>query len=385
MNPISSAPHRPTTLIRRQPWLVLISLSLAFGLGLAAVKMPGALLLGPLLAAIILGVKGARVRESGHAFLLAQGVIGCMMTRNLPPSVLHEIATRWPLLGISVLAVIGACALLGWIMTRLKFLPGSTALWGLSPGAASAMIVLAEDYGADSRLVAIMQYLRVVLAISAASLVARAAGVHPHLQPQAAAGWFDAVPALPLIETLGLAAGGALLGHRLRIPGGPLLIPIIAGLPLVHYGVLDLELPRWLLALTYAIVGWRVGLRFTPALLAHAARMMPRLLTCTLGLILACGGIAGLLVLVAGIDPLTAYLATSPGAADAVAIVASGSHADVPFVVTLQVLRFLVTLLLGPLLARMLAPQTPATSCAPAMPPSPPERRADPPATSIWR
>ena len=357
MNTALTPLQRLAAVAGRRPWPVLVVLSLTLGLGLSTLNVPGAMLLGPLLAAMILGSAGVTVRESSQAFLLAQGVIGCMLTRGLPPSMLHELATHWPLLGFGVLSVIGVCALLGWIATRLGVLPGSTALWGMSPGAATAMIVLAEDYGADARLVAVMQYLRVVLAVSAASLVARASGLHlpAHVPAQAAAAWFGPIPLLPFLETLTLAIGCAVLGQLLRIPGGPLLLPIAVGLPLVHYGWLDLELPRWLLAIAYAIVGWRVGLRFTPVLLAHAARMMPRLLTCTVGLIIACGGIAGLLVLVAGIDPLTAYLATSPGAADSVAIVAAASKVDVPFVVTLQVLRFLTTLVLGPLIARLMA------------------------------
>ena len=43
-------------------------------------------------------------------------------------------------------------------MTRWQVLPGTTALWGTSPGAASVMTIMAESYGADVRLVALMQY-----------------------------------------------------------------------------------------------------------------------------------------------------------------------------------------------------------------------------------
>ena len=42
-------------------------------------------------------------------------------------------------------------------------LPGTTAVWGSSPGAATAMVLMAEAFGADARLVAFMQYLRVDL------------------------------------------------------------------------------------------------------------------------------------------------------------------------------------------------------------------------------
>ena len=53
---------------------------------------------------------------------------------------------------------------------------------------------------------------------------------------------------------------------------------------------------------------------------------------------------------------LTAYLATSPGGADSVAIIAaSSSHVDVPFVMAMQMARFILVLLVGPALARAVA------------------------------
>jgi hypothetical protein len=52
---------------------------------------------------------------------------------------------------------------------------------------------------------------------------------------------------------------------------------------------------------------------------------------------------------------LTAYLATSPGGADAVAIIAASSRVDLPFVMAMQIVRLLVALLVGPTLARTIA------------------------------
>jgi uncharacterized membrane protein AbrB (regulator of aidB expression) len=56
-----------------------------------------------------------------------------------------------------------------------------------------------------------------------------------------------------------------------------------------------------------------------------------------------------------GADPLTAYLATSPGGLDTVAIIASSSNVDVSFIMAMQTTRLVVVLLLGPPLARYLA------------------------------
>ena len=61
-------------------------------------------------------------------------------------------------------------------------LPGTTAVWGSSPGAATAMVLMADAFGADARLVAFMQYLRVIFVSMAAALIARCGstlGVEP--------------------------------------------------------------------------------------------------------------------------------------------------------------------------------------------------------------
>jgi uncharacterized protein len=55
---------------------------------------------------------------------------------------------------------------------------------------------------------------------------------------------------------------------------------------------------------------------------------------------------------------MTAYLATSPGGADSVAIIAASSHVDTSFVMAMQMARFVAVLIFGPALARFVAGQT---------------------------
>jgi uncharacterized protein len=55
------------------------------------------------------------------------------------------------------------------------------------------------------------------------------------------------------------------------------------------------------------------------------------------------------------VDPLTAYLATSPGGADSVAIIAASSNVDVGFVMAQQIARFMLVLVVGPTLSRFVA------------------------------
>ena len=332
-------------------------MSAALSAVLLWLAIPAALLLGAILGGIALTARGGQIDMPDRPFVMAQGLIGVMVAKMLPLSIGGEMAGQWLVFLAGALSVIVASAALGLLLSRMRVLPGSTALWGLSPGGAVTMVVMAESHGADARLVAFMQYLRVVIVAALASIVARLWGVNvghaaaaaPHVP------WFPPIHWVPLIETVGLAVGGAFLGSKLRLQAGALLLPLFAGIVLTRLGWLTIDLPRWLLTICYAVLGWRIGLRFTKPLLIHAARLFPRLLACTLVLVLFCAGLGALLVVFLGVEPLTAYLATSPGGADSVAIIAASSKVDTGFVMAMQMSRLMGVLLLGPVMARAMA------------------------------
>jgi membrane AbrB-like protein len=348
-------------------WIAILACSAAIGAVFAWLRVPAALLLGPTLAGIAVAASGGTARVPNAAFLLAQGVIGCMIANMAPLAIAGELLSRWPVFVFGVLAVIAVSTFLGWWMTRMRILPGTAVLWGSTPGAAMAMVVMAEAHGADARLVAFMQYLRVAVVVAGASIVARVWNLNPshaiagdqaHAMAShalASVVWFPSVHWLPLLETLALATLGPLLAHRLNIRSGALLIPLGAGLLLNHLGWLVFELPPWLLGLSYAVVGWSIGLRFTRPLLAHVAKAFPRVLACNVTLIALCGVLAGVLVFAAGVDPLTAYLAMSPGGVDSVAIIAASSKVDVPFVMAMQTTRLIAVIFLAPIITRYIA------------------------------
>ena len=333
-------------------WAILLAVSVAFVGLLEVARIPAALLLGPMIAAILLAVRDRKVVIPQTISLLAQGVIGCMIAQSIPLSILGEISRDWPIFIAGVVSVVVAACSLGWVLAKFQVLPGTTAIWGSFPGAASAMTIMSASFGADMRLVAFMQYLRVVCVSATASLVARIWTGHKGAAP-VAIDWFPAVDWLPFIATLALIGAGFVVTTRFKVPGGIFLLPMIAAIVLQNAGIMEIELPPWLLALCYTIVGWTIGMRFSRDILMHAVRALPRVLGSIFALILICGVFAAGLVHFAGIDPLTAYLATSPGGADSVAIISASSNVDVPFVMAMQLARMLLILVAGPAMARL--------------------------------
>ncbi len=353
-----SADRKPVAsgLGRQRPvfqWLALLVMSAVFATIIELLGIPAALLMGPMIAGAIVGMNGGTVRLPRFLYFSAQALIGTMIAEAITAGILLTFIGNWPLfLGI-VLSVIAMSTFCGWGMSRLGILPGTTAIWGSSAGAATTMMLMADAYGADTRLVAFMQYLRVVFVAAAASLVARfwvgTTGTAPPVE------WFAPIDPAGFAQTMALAAGGGLIGFLLRIPAGVLLVPFLAGAVLNISGLVSFHIPEWLLAISYAMLGWNIGLGFTRPILAHARRALAPIVVSILLLIGFSAGLAFLLTKTLGIDPLTAYLATSPGGMDSIAIIAASSHVDLPFVMALQTARFLLVMALGPSLARFFA------------------------------
>jgi membrane AbrB-like protein len=335
-------------------WGLLLAASLAFIIPLEFVRLPAALLLGAMAAAILIAVYEGTLAVPHWPYAFAQALIGCLVARSIGPAILKTLYMQWPLFLAGVCSVLVISSALGAVLARLRVLPGTTAVWGSAPGAATVMVLMSESFGGDPRLVAFMQFLRVMLVAFVASLVARL-WLAPGTAVVAAIDWFPGFTGASLLETLALAVIGAIVGDRCGIPAGALLVPLIAGLALSSSGIVTITLPPWLMAGCYAVIGWSIGLRFTRPIVLHAARVLPQIALSTATLILLCGGLAWLLHVIAGTDPLTAYLATSPGGADSVAIIAAASHVDMPFVMAMQMARFMVVILLGPALSRTVA------------------------------
>ena len=335
-------------------WAGLLVLSAIFAGVLELAHFPAALLIGPMLAAIVWGVNGSTVGLPAPVHAGALAVIGCLIAAAISAEFLPAFLEDWPLFLSTVLATLAASSFLGWLISRWGVLPGTVGVWGSAPGAATAMVLMAGAFGADQRLVAFMQYFRVIIVTAVAALIARLwvgdVGEAPAIV------WFPPIEWPALAATLSIAFGGAIAGRALRLPSPAFMGPLILGLTLKFTDLVEFQLPEWLLAASYALIGWTIGLKFRRETIVHVRRALPQVTLSILALMAFCGALAFLLWEFAGVDPLTAYLATSPGGMDSVAIIAAASgDVDLSFIMVLQMLRFLLVLLFGPALARLVA------------------------------
>jgi membrane AbrB-like protein len=322
----------------------------------AVVGLPSPALFGGLLAGLVraLAFRGA-VAMPARLTTAGQAVIGVSAGALIDLETLRAVGTYWlPVLLVTVATLL--LSLGAGLLLRLQ--PGISPVTGafaMIAGGASGIVAMARDLGADARMVAVLQYLRVLLIVVLMPVIATVGfGATPGdggAQPAAdGAGW----PA-GLLFTVGCSVVGLVVGRLVRLPVAALLGPMIAAAVVDLSGLADgLEVPGPVEAAAFLAIGLQVGISFTRESLRTIGRALPLALAVILGLIVACSGLGAALAAITGVSALDGYLATTPGGLYAVLATASDIGADVTFVLAVQVLRLFVMLLSAPLVARWL-------------------------------
>jgi len=344
-------------------WTTGVAGWLALGVGSALAGylaqragLPAGWLVGPMLVALVVALlweKHPRVPRWGRIASLA--VVGGVLASAFRPSVVPLISRHWLPVALVICGTLVLSLGVGLLLPVLVRLDRKTAALGTLPGAASGMLAMSDPLGADARLVAVMQYTRVVVVVVAATLVGRFGLVAGTESPsgqglQTAPGSTELLVQNNLMTyaLTALVAGlGAWAGTRFRLPAGALLGPLVLGILLEELGVMHLAWPQGVPQAAYLVLGLWVGLLFDGDSIKTAGRLLPVVLLSAIGLVVACAALGWVLSTLMGIDPITAYLATTPGGIDSVAIVALGSGADAPLVLAIQMLRLLAVIAAG--------------------------------------
>ena len=342
-------------------WAILVAASVLAGLLAQAAGVPAGWLVGPMLVAVASALawpESPTVPRLGRVASLA--VVGGVLAAAFRPSVLPLIARHWLAVGLVTCGTLLISLAVGLLLARVARLDRRTAALGSLPGAASGMLAMSIPLGADPRLVAVMQYTRVVVVVFSAAAVSRF-GLVPGTPSHQTSGQSSAVAqgtalvqnALPVYALTALVVGiGAWAGTRLRLPAGALLGPLVLGVAVEELGVVRLAWPPGVPQAAFLVLGLWVGLTFDRASVEAAGRLLPVVVASSLALVVACAGLGWTLAALTGIDGLTAYLATTPGGIDSIAVMALASGSDAPLVLAVQTLRLLTVILAGALLAR---------------------------------
>jgi membrane AbrB-like protein len=217
------------------------------------------------------------------------------------------------------------------------------------------MAVQGEHHGANVERVAAAHSLRIMMVVGIIPFAIRYWGQHG-----LGIGTDLFVPGARSVQPLGLLAlmlltsCAALALKKGRLPNAWVIGPLLMALALTAFGVHLSRLPEWMVKAGQLFIGISLGTRFTPGFLHTAPRYLASVAACS-ALALALAAAFGLLLArVAGLNPGTAILATSPGGIAEMSLTAQTLHLGVPIVTAFHVSRMVILVLaIGPLFRGM--------------------------------
>ena len=331
------------------------------GWAIGELGLPSSYLFG----ALLVGIAAALLMPDRHelpagAFTAGQAIAGVVLGTFLDSSSLDAIEAAWLPLALVTTATLAISLAAGSLLARATPLDPATAALGMVAGGASGIIGVSGELGADDRLVAFMQYLRVLLIVALTPVLVAIAFPGGGSGPGAAAEPPVLGDARGWLITLAAAGAGAAAGLRSRLPGGALLGPmaIAAVLTLAVPGG-EFDVPPLLRETGFALIGLQVGLRFTAATIRELGRLLVPVMIGVLGVMAACALLALVLDVTTSVSLRDAYLATTPGGVYAVVAVALGSDANAAFILAAQGLRLVVMIALAPVAIGWIVRRTP--------------------------
>ncbi|MGR3271845.1 AbrB family transcriptional regulator [Thalassococcus profundi] len=336
------------------PQTILLSLALCLAGGAggalaAKLSVPMPWMLGSLLVTALVVAFAGETGLRGYTF--PQGLrngfiamIGVMIGTQVTPELARALVTLPLTVAALLVFVLIAHAGNYLIFHRLGGLDRATAFYSATPGGLMESILMGETVGADVRVLAMQQFLRIILVITlvptalsiwSGAPVGTAAGVVP--------GGDAPVPPLSLAVIALAAAAGLAFARLVHLPASQLIGPMLLSAALTLSGLVDLHLPFWLIAVAQVVVGVSLGMRFRGVTGRLLRRSLGLSLASVMFMLAVGAALSWGLLMVTDLGFLTLLLSFAPGGVTEMSLVAL-SLAVSPALVTLHhVLRILMT------------------------------------------
>ena len=288
------------------------------------------------------------------AWSLARPCVGVLAGSAFTLPVLYALLGWWDVL-LALITYSLAVTLLGSLYFRraAKFDP-VTAFFCSAPGGIGELSLLGSTLGGNLRTLVLVHSVRVVTVVFlvpfAVCWLPAAQGTVSIAPPHTA----QAAQALDWAVMIACAKVGYFIGRPFRSLGGVMLVPMVFSAGVHIAGLTAMTPPPWLMATVQIVIGSIAGSRF--AGLAWAEFRSTVVVAVIWSLVLLALAFVGALLCRNFADATLTelILAFSPGGIVEITIVAYAMSVNVAFVVTCQLCRVTMTLMLTPALFRLL-------------------------------
>ncbi len=340
--------------------IALLAIAMVVGISFSWLHVPVGWLLAPMLVGIAYAIiQGSRQPLPPAFKMVGQVIIGIFTATRFSPETL-SVATTYAIPMLLCVFTTGSLSMFnGYLLSRWAGIDRTTAFLGFIPGAASSIVAMSEEMGADALTVALIQYVRVLLVVlllpTTASLLFP---VNPGTQVAAPVAMTNNLPSLPIILNLLVLAVCGVLGvwggRRLRLPSSGFLGPFIVGLVTFWILPYQLQVPQFLFCAGLLLVGLSIGVQFDWQIAQKLLKAVLIEVGLVILLILSCLAVGYEFHVVTHVDTITAVLGFTPGGIEAMIATVMQLGGDTGLVLAMQLTRMLSILLIAPWLVAVL-------------------------------
>lgn len=328
------------------------------------IGFPAGLISGSLLSVATAALAGRPLMVPAPLSRVISVLVGISLGAVVTPDTLQGFAAFPVSIAVLLVATVVMTVATTSYLRLVHGWPWQSALFGASPGALAQVMVLAAEYRADLRAIAIVQVMRVVILTIGipAGLAYFGLTASGAFLPKSSAG----IPSLSELAILvGVSTAAAVLLRAIRFPGGLLFGAMLASAALHATGAIEAVLPWWAAAAAVIGIGAVTGSRFANT----DPISLLRYLGAALGSFAVAISVASAFVLV-----LTAFLplriadvvvAFAPGAQDTMMVLALALQLDPIFIGAHHLARYLLVSLTIPFLGKWLGPPPPPLTVDP--------------------
>lgn len=324
------------------------SISLALGVSggflFSWMNSPLPWFIGPMLLNAGFAIGGVSVLGPNFMRPVALPVLGVVLGSAFMPEIFTNAASWAISLALIPLFIVLSTLVNFTYFRRIAHQDPITAYLASVPGGLNDMVLLGEEYGGDTRQIALAQSMRVMISVLGIALIlVLAKGVTGSSAPRPVLHLTDVTPHEALLMLV-CAALGPFIGRILRLPArfmlGALLLSGTAHLT----GLLHTSAPTIFSLSAQLILGSCIGARFVGVSLGSAALSMLHGLVSAILAIAVSAAVALLAVSIAGLDYFEALLGYSPGGLMEMSLLALAINQSVAYVTISHTVRYLVVM-----------------------------------------
>ncbi len=344
-----------------------LGLGALLGLGLNELGIPMSWLLGPLGVGMMYAMLLGQPHPLPPALTVScKSILGLALVARLSVDT-FAAATHYAVPILVCVVMTGALSLFhGYLLSLWSGLDRATSLLAFVPGAASSIIAIGEEMGADAMTIAVLQYIRLVLVVMVIPAIAHS--LFPHIAPTLSEGVTAYSAHLPLTFNVGVLLSCALVGiaggRWLHLPASAFLGSVIVGLLTSLVLPLSFYIPTWLFNSGLVTLGISIGLKFNRKVIQGLVKAVAIDIVLVLFLAACCLGIGYEFHTLTQIDTVTSILGLTPGGIEAMIATVMQLGGDTGLVMAMQLTRMMLIILLSPWLVTMLMRQQQASAQA---------------------